>query len=147
MQNHWASHFPLLDIWPSIGCEISPPGRLWPQSRVVTQPLLIFVSHFRAWLTWGVYRLDRPPQRDKGQRCQCLAALCCCCLAVLSCWHDDTLLAQGPVLLEAHLDHQAVVGQVGDVVARFPDVHLDLGDQQRMLIVIVIILLPTMFCN
>ena len=56
-------------------------------------------------------------------------------------------LAQGPVLLEAHLDHQAVVGQVGDVVARFPDVHLDLGDQQRMLIVIVIILLPTMFCN
>ena len=45
-------------------------------------------------------------------------------------------LAQGPVLLEAHLDHQAVVGQVGDVVARFPDVHLDLGDQQRKLIVI-----------
>ena len=34
--------------------------------------------------------------------------------------------AESPVLLEAHLDHQAVVGQVGDVVTRFPDVHLDL---------------------
>ena len=49
-------------------------------------------------------------------------------------------LAQGPVLLEAHLDHQAVVGQVGDVVARFPDVHLDLGDQQKKLIDMMILL-------
>ena len=50
-------------------------------------------------------------------------------------------LAQGPVLLEAHLDHQAVVGQVGDVVTRFPDVHLDLeGNQQRKLIVMIILL-------
>ena len=49
-------------------------------------------------------------------------------------------LAQGPVLLEAHLDHQAVVGQIGDVVTRLPDVHLDLGDQQRKLIVMIILL-------
>ena len=49
-------------------------------------------------------------------------------------------LAQGPVLLKTHLDHQAVVGQVGDVVARFPDVHLDLGNQQRKLIVMIILL-------
>ena len=48
-------------------------------------------------------------------------------------------LAESPVLLEAHLDHQAVVGQVGDVVTRFPDVRLDLGNQQRELIVMIIL--------
>ena len=49
-------------------------------------------------------------------------------------------LVESPVLLEAHLDHQAVVRQVGDVVARLPDVHLDLGNQQRKLIVMIILL-------
>ena len=49
-------------------------------------------------------------------------------------------LAESPVLLETHLDHQAVIGQVGDVVTRFPDVHLDLGDQQKQLIVMIILL-------
>ena len=34
------------------------------------------------------------------------------------------VLAECPVLLEAHLHHEAVVGEVGDVVARLPDVHL-----------------------
>ena len=34
------------------------------------------------------------------------------------------VLAERPVLLEAHLDRQPVVGEVGDVVARLPDVHL-----------------------